>query len=109
MRLHHALYVAAIAAFLSFGVSAFAEEGSGVYTASGVVLFPASLTTWIGAIYVWTVARRSSRSSLLSLVILVPFGFVIGWLYVLARGHELVRYSAAHPKSAEQLPPIARS
>lgn len=95
MRSHHFLYAAAAGVFISFWVSAFADEGTTTYVASGVVLFFTALVTWIGAIYVWAVARRYSKSSIFSLILLVPFGFVIGWIYVLVRARELARVRPA--------------
>ena len=85
------LYASAVLAFISFWVAGFMSEQHYFYLASSAVLFVSSIVTWIGAIYVWSVARRSGRSHVASLIVLVPFGFMLGWLYVLIRAHELSR------------------
>lgn len=93
MMIRSFLYASAVLAFISFWVAGFTGEQHRLYLASSAVLFVSSLVTWIGAIYVWSVARRSGRSHVASLIFLVPFGFMVGWLYVLIRAHELSRPS----------------
>ena len=91
MHLRNGLYVAAATAFVTFWISGFAREDSMAYIVSCVLLLIASLVSWVGAVYTWAIARQSARSSLLTLVVIVPMGFICGWLYILLRGHELTR------------------
>lgn len=99
MRIRWSLYGAAFLAFASFWTSGFLREGSGAYVVSCVILFFSSLTTWVGAIYIWAVAHRSGRSRILTLIALAPFGFLVGWLYVLLRGHELKQARGGAPSA----------
>lgn len=91
MMMRWLLYVTAVLAFIAFWTAGFGGDQSRFYLVSSAVLFVTSLLTWIGAIYIWSVARKSGRSHVITLIMLVPFGFMIGWLYVLLRAHELTR------------------
>jgi hypothetical protein len=84
-----ALYVPAVFAFGLAGGDV--PEGAVItdphdlrfYILAGTALLVAGLVSWVGAVQFWLHRRRAHLSSELGAVLLVPFGFLIGWVYVL--------------------------
>ena len=66
---------------------------------SSIGLFLA-LASWVASIYVWAKVPKKSILSYVALPILVLFGFMVGWVYLLFRSDVLAR-DEPDPTSSE--------
>lgn len=84
------LYITSVLAF--GGVGAVLGEGMPItepehllwYYISGTALTFSGFTCWFGAVRFWLHRRRARMARAMGAVVLVPYGFLFGWLYLLA-------------------------
>mgnify|MGYP006987143437 CR=1 FL=1 len=92
LNLYRAAAVLYVPAVFAFGLAGRAvPEGAEItdpqdvlfYSLGGTALLLAGLACWLGSVQFWLHRRRARLSTELGIVLLVPFGFLFGWLYVL--------------------------
>jgi L-asparagine transporter-like permease len=66
--------------------SQFSQQVIGFVSLIGFVL---SVLSWIGSVYVWARIPKRSFLNYVALPILVLFGFLVGWVYLLFRSDVL--------------------
>ena len=66
--------------------SQFSQQVIGLVSLIGFVL---SLLSWFGSVYVWARMPKRSFLNYVALPILVLFGFLVGWVYLLFRSDVL--------------------
>ena len=72
-----------------FGVfsSSFSQGAIDAVSSIGLIL---SLASWVAAVFVWAKVPTRSLLNYLALPILVLFGFLVGWVYLLFRSDVMV-------------------
>ncbi len=66
--------------------SSFSQEMTGAVSSIGLLL---SLASWVAAVFVWSKLPERTVLNYVSLPILVLFGFLVGWVYLLFRSGVL--------------------
>ena len=70
-------------------VMLFATDGGRVHLAANGVVFASLILTWIGAVIVRARLGLHGTWPIISIGLLVLFGFLVGWLYVAVRAWSL--------------------
>lgn len=89
--------------FISWiAVALLSDQHNVASLAADALLFSTLLVCWVGAIFIWSKSTSSGVLHLLSLAVLVIFGYLVGWVYVLFRADVLRERQEKEQKAIDE-------